>query len=182
MLVFGLVYPCLSPFPPFKWTIRVTIYHILRYCKHIFHLCMILTSFQELFESPRRAGLQASGHQTSFMCHVFHDSKEFMWCWNYSTHLVVSFGWWFYPGHVPFWGFMAQLDLGLTPGVWHIRYLGWKCRRGKADKRGDSSMFVGAPKISKHNALFPQDGGAPVMSWFITPSKYNYKYHTLLLS
>ena len=136
MLVFGLVYPCLSPFPPFKWTIRVTIYHILRYCKHIFHLCMILTSFQELFESPRRAGLQASGHQTSFMCHVFHDSKEFMWCWNYSTHLVVSFGWWFYPGHVPFWGFMAQLDLGLTPGVWHIRYLGWKCRRGKADKRG----------------------------------------------
>ena len=66
MLVFGLVYPCLSPFPPFKWTIRVTIYHILRYCKHIFHLCMILTSFQELFESPRRAGLQASGHQTSF--------------------------------------------------------------------------------------------------------------------
>ena len=87
MLVFGLAYHCLSPFPPFKWIIRVTIYHILRYCKHIFHLCMILTSFQELFESPRRAGLQASGHQTSFMCHVFHDSKQFVWCWNYTFGL-----------------------------------------------------------------------------------------------
>ena len=149
---------------------------------------MILTWFQELFESPRRAGLQASGHQTSFMSRVFHDSKQFVWCWNYTFGLFLFL-------HINLWlmilsrtcpilGFHRSVRLRfdtwcLAHSVSRLKVLLWE-----GWQEGDFLYVCGCPNISKNNVLFPQDGGAPVVSGFITPSRYNYRDldHTLLLS